>query len=371
MTETATVLHATSFEVGRADLRQSRVVTEEIDVAAATAAGKAVLAIDHFALTANNITYAAFGDQMSYWNFFPAGQGFGRVPVWGFADVVASGAAGLAVGERVYGYFPMSTHLVVEPGRLSPRRFVDVSPHRDKLPAVYNSYDRVAHDPAYTRSGESIQMILKPLVVTSFLIADFLEDNGFFGARQVLVSSASSKTSLGLAFCHRRLAARDVPVLGLTSPVNGAFVEGVGYFDRVVTYDAIESLDAAVPSVYVDMAGSADLLTRVHRHFGDNIRYSCRVGGTHWEGLARRMELPGVRPTFFFAPDRIAKRAADWGPGGLDQRFAGVWTELAASVDDWLTVEDHHGPEAIKAAYHDMLEGRISPSAGLIMSLKA
>ncbi|MFX6226275.1 DUF2855 family protein, partial [Acinetobacter baumannii] len=79
----------------------------------------------------------------------------------------------------------------------------------------------------------------KPLVVTSFLIADFLEDNGFFGARQVLVSSASSKTSLGLAFCLKRLAAHDIAVVGLTSPGNRTFVEEVGYFDRVVTYDAI------------------------------------------------------------------------------------------------------------------------------------
>lgn len=370
MTEGAAVLNAVNFEVSRHDLRRSRLTTEPIDVAAAVAAGKAVLALDHFALTANNITYAAFGDQMSYWDFFPAGEGFGRIPVWGFADVVASGAEGLAVGERIYGYFPMSSHLVVEPGRLSPKRFIDLSEHRKNLPAVYNVYERVAHDPAYSRTGESVQMILKPLVVTSFLIADFLEDNGFFGARQVLVSSASSKTSLGLAFCLKRLAAHDVAVVGLTSPGNRAFVEEVGYFDRVVTYDGIGGLDAAVPSVYVDMAGSAAVLTRVHERFAERLVYSCRVGGTHWEGLAGRMDLPGARPKFFFAPDQIAKRHGDWGPGGLEQRFAGVWTELSASVDSWLKVEDHHGPAAIKAAYHDTLEGRISPATGLIMSLK-
>ncbi|QCI69066.1 DUF2855 family protein [Phreatobacter stygius] len=364
-------MKSVNFEVNRNDLRQSRVETVPIDAAAAVASGKAVLALDHFALTANNITYAAFGDQMSYWDFFPAAEGFGRIPVWGFADVVASGVEGLAVGERIYGYFPMSSHLVVEPGRLTPRRFIDVSEHRKALPAVYNSYERVAADPAYSRTGESVQMILKPLVVTSFLIADFLDDNGFFGARQVLVSSASSKTSLGLAFCLKRLAAAGVTVIGLTSPANRAFVETVGYFDRVVTYDAIDGLDPAVPSVYVDMAGSAAVLTKVHQHFGERLTYSCRVGGTHWEGLAKRMDLPGARPKFFFAPEQIAKRHGDWGPGGLEQRFAGVWDELTGSVEDWLAIEDHHGPAAIKAAYHDMLEGRVSPATGLIMSLKS
>ncbi|MGH8822062.1 MAG: DUF2855 family protein, partial [Rhodoferax sp.] len=40
--------------------------------------------VDAFALTSNNITYAAFGDAMSYWQFYPTGEdGWGIVPVWG------------------------------------------------------------------------------------------------------------------------------------------------------------------------------------------------------------------------------------------------------------------------------------------------
>ena len=34
--------------------------------------GEVRVRIDKFALTSNNITYAAFGDAMNYWNFFPA-----------------------------------------------------------------------------------------------------------------------------------------------------------------------------------------------------------------------------------------------------------------------------------------------------------
>jgi hypothetical protein len=362
-------LTSVAFEVRRDDIRQTRVTRDEIDVAAAVAAGKAVLAIDRFALTANNITYAAFGEQMAYWAFFPAEDGQGRVPVWGFADVVASGAEGLAVGERIYGYFPMASHLVVEPVKVTPRRFIDGAAHRRALPPVYNSYDRVSPDPAYAPSGENAQMILKPLVMTSFLIADFLDDNGFFGARQVLVSSASSKTSLGLGFCLGRLGANGVRSVGLTSAGNSEFVRAIGYFDEVATYDALADLDPTVPTVYVDMAGSADILTRVHQHFGDRLVYSCRVGGTHWEGLAGRMDLPGARPKFFFAPDQIQKRHADWGPGGLDQRFAGAWAALTGSVGGWLKVIESRGPEAVEAAYRDTLEGRVPPQAGLVLSL--
>ncbi len=358
-----------AFEVRRDDLRQSKFERAGIDLDALAAAGKVVLRIDRFALTANNITYAAYGDAMSYWAFFPGSEGYGRIPVWGFADVIASGVAALPVGERVYGYLPMASHLVVEPAKVSDKRFVDGATHRQKLPPVYNVYERVAADPGFTAAREPAQMILRPLVMTSFLIADFLQDNAFFGAQQVLVSSASSKTSLGLGFSLKRLAAKGIATVGLTSPSNKTFVDSTGTFDRTVAYGAIGDLDPTIPTVYVDMAGSTDILTAVHTRFGNNISHSCRVGATHWETRAGRMDLPGARPQFFFAPAQIEKRLADWGPGGLEQRFAGAWAELAGSVGASLTVEERRGPAAVEQAYRDTLEGRVAPSVGLVLSL--
>ena len=101
MTATSTIA-ATDFMVDRKDLRSSRFSAASLP--AAPAPGEVLLAIDTFALTANNITYAAFGDAMQYWNFFPAADpAWGRVPVWGFADVIASACEGVAPGERIYG----------------------------------------------------------------------------------------------------------------------------------------------------------------------------------------------------------------------------------------------------------------------------
>ena len=87
--------------------------------------GQALLEIEKYALTANNITYATVGDAFGYWNFFPTGQDdWGIVPVWGFAKVTASNHAEIAVGERLYGYLPMASHLVVQPGNVSGGGFV-------------------------------------------------------------------------------------------------------------------------------------------------------------------------------------------------------------------------------------------------------
>ena len=90
---------------------------------------------------------------MSYWDFFPAQDGWGRVPVWGFADVAADGA-GLEQGARAFGYWPPATHVVVRPERVNERGFVDASPHRARLPAAYNSYAFVAADPMYDAEHE-------------------------------------------------------------------------------------------------------------------------------------------------------------------------------------------------------------------------
>ena len=42
----------------------------------------------------------------------------GIVPMWGHAKVVESNHPDIAVGERVYGYLPMGTHLDVVPGKI-------------------------------------------------------------------------------------------------------------------------------------------------------------------------------------------------------------------------------------------------------------
>jgi len=90
----------TMFAVARDDLRR----TQWLDTPpVALRPGEARLRIDLFALTANNITYGAFGEAMHYWDFFPTGDtGTGCIPVWGFATVsesLADGVEGRGIGD--------------------------------------------------------------------------------------------------------------------------------------------------------------------------------------------------------------------------------------------------------------------------------
>ena len=351
------------FLVRRDDLAECRCVESEVPK---PGPGQALLAVDTFGLTTNNITYAVFGEAMRYWQFFPAEEGWGRVPVWGFADV-AEGTEGLAEGTRVFGYLPPSTHLIVEPASVGATGFVDASPHRAELPAAYNRYFRVDADPVYERRFEDQQMLFWPLFFTSFLIDDFLDDEGLFGAGATILSSASSKTASGLAFLLSRHDG--VEVIGLTSPRSVEFVEGLGVYDRVLAYADAGSLEQ-VPSVYVDMSGDADVRDAVHRRLGDSLAHSAVVGATHREGMGEVPDgLPGPRPVFFFAPDRLAKRNADWGPDGLQERIGEAWRPYVEWTAGWLEVRRGSGPEAIERAYRELLEGRIDPAVGDVLSL--
>ncbi len=356
----------TDFLVKRDDLRQCRVAESpppEIGP------GQALLRVDAFGLTANNVTYAVMGEAMSYWDFFPAEQGWGRVPMWGFAEVERSEAEGVEPGTRVYGYLPPSSHLAVTPVDAGEAGFVDGAPHRAALPSAYHRYLATGTDPFYRPDTEEIQMLLRPLFFTSFLIDDQLDDEGLATRGPVLISSASSKTAIAAAFM---LAQRDeVELVGLTSTRSVEFVAGLGIYDRAVAYDAIDSLERG-PATYVDIAGDGGVRSAVHSRFGDELLHSMAVGVTHWEELgAGAGDLPGPTPTLFFAPDRVVKRSEDWGRGGLETRVANAWHPFCEWTADWLETIHGTGFDAVRDAYLDVIEGRVEPSKAHVLTVSA
>ena len=363
-----TTLPARAFHVRRDDLSRCAFFDLPAPADVPLEDGQVLLAVDAFAMTANNITYAVFGDAMQYWNFFPAPEGWGTVPVWGFAVVERSAHPGVKAGERVYGYLPMASYFVARADGVTDAGFLDASAHRAGLPVFYNQYLRTAADPGYDPAREAEQMLLRPLFATAFLLDDFLAESGFFGATSVVLSSASSKTATGLAHCLSKRPAGRPEVVGLTSKGNADFVRSLGCHDRVVAYEDVASLAASTPTVFVDMAGNSGLTLAVHRHFGDALKYSCQVGGTHWQKVDFGAQVPGPTPTLFFAPSRVAQRLEDWGPAGLQRRLGEAWAGFLPTVDRSITVERASGPEAMEKVYRAALEGSADPRRGYVLS---
>jgi hypothetical protein len=353
------------FLVKRGELGECRVAESE---APDIGPGQALLRIDSFGLTANNVTYAVMGEAMNYWNFFPAPEGWGRVPMWGFAEVERSAADGVEAGTRLYGYLPPSSHLLVTPVSVDGAGFVDGSPQRAALPSAYHRYLATGPDAFYGVETEAIQMLLRPLFFTSFLIDDQLDDDGLATRGPVLISSASSKTAIAAAFLLSRR--EGVELVGLTSPGNAGFVAGLGIYDSTLSYDAIDSLPRQ-PATYVDVAGDGGLRQAVHRHFGDDLAHSMAVGLTHWEELgAGAGELPGPAPTLFFAPDRVVKRSTDWGRAELEQRVATAWHPFCEWTGGWLQTIPSTGFDELRDSWLEVLAGRVDPRHAHVISLR-
>ncbi len=352
------------FLVKRDDLRQCRIADSEPPT---VEPGEALLRVDSVGMTANNVTYGVMGEAMSYWDFFPAEDGWGRIPTWGFAEVERSEAEGVEIGARVYGYLPPSSHLLLVPKSVNERGFTDGSPHREALPSAYHRYLASDGDPFYEEDTEEIQMLLRPLFFTSFLIDDQLADERLTEAGPIVISSASSKTAIAAAFMLSRRGG--VELIGLTSARNREFVEGLGIYGRTVSYDEIDSLERR-PATYVDVSGDGGVRQAVHSLFGDELAHSMAVGGTHWEELgAGQADLPGPAPAFFFAPTRVEKRSADWGPASLEQRVAQAWHPFCEWTAGWLETIRGRGFDGLQSAYLDVLEGRVAPNTAHVVSL--
>ena len=300
------------FQTLKSDLTQSRII--DID-SPAIDNGEIAVRIESYAFTANNVTYGVAGDTIGYWKFFPAGldenNEWGCIPMWGFAEITHSKIKGLNLGERIFGYFPAADSLILSPIKISDQSFSDGKEHRKELPPVYNNYVRLNGEENYDASMDNIRALLFPLHITAFCLCDALEEKSYEGASQIIIVSASSKTAIGLA---QGLAdTKDAPkVVGLTSKNNAKFVESLGCYDEVISYDDLENVSNDL-SVMVDMSGNQSILSTVQESLGDKMLKCITVGMTHWDkaGTAEEALVQAElqeRTEFFFAPAHIQKR---------------------------------------------------------------
>lgn len=362
------------LEVRRASFGESRLSpVAAVDLSD----GQIRLRIDSFAVTANNISYAGAGDMLGYWDFFPADddpQTWGRVPAMGWAEIVESRVADLPVGGRYYGWFPMAS-AVTFTAAATDDGFRDDGAHRQAHAPIYRAYLSTAVDPWYDASpdGEDRHAVLRVLFLTGFLADEFFADAGedvYFGAQQVVVLSASSKTAIGFA---QRAAQRDgLRVVGLTSAANVEFVRSLGFYDSVLTYDEVGAL-ARVDSVIIDMAGNSTVLAAVHTHLDDHVTYSMMVGKSHHDAVPTAAAgFPGPAPQFFFAPMDIERRIAAWGAEQYRTLTTAAIVEFIEGSRSWMTIERRNGapdgPDGVVSAWADIYDGKVAPNVGIVTS---
>jgi hypothetical protein len=336
------------LEVSRGDLGVTRMAGSG---AGPPREGEVLFTVERFGLSANNITYAALGDALRYWDLFPAEPGWGRVPAWGYLRVRSSRVPGIGAGRRAFGLCPMATEVTLRPARAGEATFTEGSAHRSGLAGAYNVYSWAD---AATPCTDDVALVLRPVFWLSFTLDDHLSRQ-VPGTRPVIVTSASSKAALGLAYL---LARRGVPVTGLTSARHYPFVAGLGLYDQVVPYDRAETLPAA-GAVLADIAGNTALRDRIGLRAGRPIQV-VSAGLTQPDAAGTPDGVPGVG---FFVPDEIRARAREWGWPALEQRFGAALDGFARSARSWLRVVRHRGLGSAGDLYQAVLGDRTGSPA--------
>lgn len=323
-----------------------------------------LLATDSFGFSANNITYAALGFKMGYWGFFPTGaDGFGIVPVWGFATVAASKHPDIKEGEKVFGYLPMASHWVIKAGKVAHHGFSDIHEKRKSISPVYDQYLRCASDPGYNAQREAWQLNFRPLYMTSFVLDDYVSEHTNSGT--ILLSSASSKTALGTAQLlkdNRTARNADYKVIGLTSKPNVDAVLASGCYDSVLSYEHLDQLDVATSCWLLDFAANGALINALSNTLGDNLQKVTLVGATDWKAQ-EKPNPKALDAEIFFAPARVKLRQNEWGHDKFLAKYATAWQSFAAKVDSNFHTENVEGSDAITQLYLDTLSGNANAKA--------
>lgn len=350
------------FEVGRGALSRARTVESDPP---SPKAGEVLCAVERFAFSANNVTYALLGERLGYWGLFPAVDGWGRIPVWAYLRVIDSRVDGIAEGRRAFGLGPMSTHALMRPERVSGVGFSDASEHRSQLSSVYNAYSWLDADAAHASELEDHLLVLRPLFWLSFMLDDHLAEEGRLAGLTVLITSASSKAAIGTAHL---LAARGVRVVGLTSAANVAFVAGLDLYERVVPYERVAELPRTA-AVLVDIAGSRAVRARVERHLCDLLAQTVVAGATHLDTAGSDSEPEGERTVFLFVPARMRRRAKELGWLGLNRRYRAALHDFATDARRWLQIDQVRGRAEVETAYFQVLENATSPDRAHVLTL--
>jgi len=354
--------YGTFLQVNKKDIRDAKISTSAIS-AEDISDGEILIKVDSFAYTSNNTTYAVFGDRIGYWHFFPVEEEvYGMIPSWGFGEVIASKHGKIKVGSRYYGYYPMGSHLVAIPGKVSEYGWTDTVSHRSHLPQLYNNYIDCSTDPIYRPELENTQSIFRPLFTTSYLIRDMYANQEFMKADQIILTSASSKTAMGLAYC---LKEDPVKVVGLTSSHRVEQVKSTGYYDEVYSYKDVK-LISQIPSSIVDFSGSAPVKADLASHLSDHLTYLCLVGFVDWEADKVQGGPEGV---MFFAPTYAQEKIKRDGMEAFTMALGTSYGAFAQDSKNWININHKKGEQALIDIHHLITEGKADAAHGYIISL--
>ena len=256
---------ALQFQIGRpGNMRFLPIDTEVDDVPLAE---NEVLFVPQSLGTNRYITYYSGGYLLQDIGGFVDPKGvqntaaFKTAPCWGRCKVYRSNHPKIKEGSTYYGFWPIAAYSV--------RRV------RDADSESFIAYQDL---PKFTGPREWLKLIRMDDTESLYALENYeywkigityareLKDMDYFGARRLVISSASSASGQCIAMCLKEINP-SFTVVGLTSPRNYQFVSDMPYFDEVCTYEEVKSAPNTGKSLYFDALGWEGVTQDVLDHF--------------------------------------------------------------------------------------------------------
>ncbi|KAH7094931.1 hypothetical protein FB567DRAFT_16045 [Paraphoma chrysanthemicola] len=241
-------------------------------------------------LSTNNFTYARLGHHMGWYDIYPLptntpkpyndSKKYGRIAAWGYAEIVESTVPGLAVGQTLYGYYPITTGIETvrvkfaeHKGAKIASQLLVLDEHRQHLWIVYNRYTVCPplKDLERTKGLDSLGWdgVVQGPWATSYTLNKYgfawNEENrvhpsgpGEWTAQDadlrnatVVLLNASSKTAISFADSLRQNRPKEhqpLTLVGIGSPASIQNIEKTGLYDKVVLNSDHETTKAFIES---------------------------------------------------------------------------------------------------------------------------
>lgn len=340
-----------------------------------------VLRIDKFSMTQMTIGYLMKGFTRTfggYHHFFSSKEdGVYRSAAWGIATVIESGHLKVPVGTRLFGPMPICKYF-----HQKVLRTIPASRNGDDPPVVefqnedmpfnmqrFQEYEILAPSSAEDPEFEDWKLATKEIYTMAFYMDEqLLTETGQINS--VIISCASSKTAMALAYCLKMRGGSAIEremehLVGLTSKEHYDFVVSTGLYQEVYTYDDVESLPTDKTIVYMDFKCDGALRQAITLKLGTNLMYNMVLGPAVFQKRMKDQVFEKRAREVIFDESTWRERrrmVAEVTKTGRNEKLRNSYKAYVERMKRYITVRHSCGLEQVKDVYENIYGNKASPA---------
>jgi len=216
---------------------------------------------------------------------------------------------------------------------------------------------------------EDWRLVLKEIYTMAFYMDEnLLVDTGMINS--VIISCASSKTAMALAFCLRM---RDMRyVVGLTSREHLDFVRSTDLYHEVYTYDEADALPNNRTIVYMDFKCDGELRQQITLRMGTNLMYNMVLGPAVFQNRMKDQVFEKRAREVLFDESSWRERrrmVAEVTKTGRNEKLKDSFPAFVQRMRQHVKLRRASGGQAFKDMYDAVYSNSASPADAYICTL--